>query len=484
MKLLIIGIDGGDERVVRGVGMSRLSGLLDSLSNLDVREDLWTRGWASILSGRHGRDTAAFYNKPKLDGSHEFTQSFNRLGYDARPDIVPIWELLRRRDVGMGLMNVPTTMPAPDVVDGFYVAGAGGGIGGGGEVEAPIEGCTPGEISRMLLEERYILDTRFVRSGLREPAEIIRRMSQMQRRRTRGFRRLAEHFEPDVGFIAYMATSRLQNLAASEIAGMLGDQDPPNHGPLHDGMLRLYGELDEQIGELVDTLSPEAMMIVSDHGTSPYLYSVNVQPALAEAGLLTTPQGGLVGSPSMYRRISRRMPDAVKRMVKAGVPRERRERLRGEAVDWDRTRAFGARYVSGVYANDERFGGPVCEAERSDVVGEIMEVVNQREESRHHGMKARPYRELYPDAPFSDLLPDVWIDKPDILFFEGRGDFVEENYEYGPVLDPGLARRDMYTGVKGSRPLLYASPELSALRRESDPDDLTLAYRLIDRWTA
>ncbi|AAZ97741.1 hypothetical protein Tbd_1788 [Thiobacillus denitrificans ATCC 25259] len=126
MRLLVIGIDGADRRVVDGMPMPFLQRLLADGTHYFAEVDLFSRGWAEIFTGKHGIDTGAFYNRPACTGRYEFTQHFNLNSLDANRTVRPIWQDLNDKGFRVGVMNIPTTLPAPPV-EGFFVAGAGGG---------------------------------------------------------------------------------------------------------------------------------------------------------------------------------------------------------------------------------------------------------------------------------------------------------------------------------------------------------------------
>jgi hypothetical protein len=152
-------------------------------------------------------------------------------------------------------------------------------------------------------------------------------------------------------------------------------------------------------------------------------------------------------------------------------------------IDWQGSQAFGCHYVSGVYVNDRaRFGGPVDGAAAvASLTRRIVDEFNATDEAREREMRARPYRSEFPEARCAALLPDVWIDCPSTVFFEGRGPFVQANPRYGPIEDLRRVDRDVFTGVKGRKPVFCGSRELSDLVEDRDPGDMTLAYRIIER---
>jgi hypothetical protein len=153
-----------------------------------------------------------------------------------------------------------------------------------------------------------------------------------------------------------------------------------------------------------------------------------------------------------------------------------------DPIVWKRTKAFGHRYIPGIYLNDERFcGSAFTEQERNDLVRSICSDFGNTQEAAEHGMSARPYRSEHPDARFNNLLPDVWVDKPDEVFFEGVGSFISPNMQYGPVYDLKAVDRDMYTGQKGRHALCFVDGKTLSYLEDSDPKDLRVVYRLVER---
>ena len=100
MKTLIIGIDGGDQTVFEAFGMPRLGSLLQEGVSLKLTEDLWSRGWAKILTGKPGAETGAFYEQPETGRkSPVLRRSLVRPIWRGTPDVVPMWELAAKRNV-------------------------------------------------------------------------------------------------------------------------------------------------------------------------------------------------------------------------------------------------------------------------------------------------------------------------------------------------------------------------------------------------
>ncbi|MEQ8755508.1 MAG: alkaline phosphatase family protein [Coleofasciculus sp. G1-WW12-02] len=478
MKMLVIGIDGGDQKILKSMNMPNLKAILNEQICLDTEEDLWSRGWAEILSGIHGRETGAFYSKPKLEGSHDFSKSFSTNDYNNNDLIVPLWTKLLKLGHKVGFMNVPTTMPAPDV-DGFFIAGASGGSKVSGASNIPAGVCFPRESLNDLIQHQYILDTRFISSGIRDVETFFNRLVAMQTNRTNAFIQLSQKYQPNFGFLAYRATTVVQYIVMSEIEFLMANPDSPQT-KIQKRIHELYQGLDQCIYNLLEQLQPEYIIVVSDHGASPRLATVNMNVFLQEIDMQKPLPSSVKTTRRLVKQFAQLVPRQVRRSITQSVPQVRS--ISQPAIDWSQTRAFGARYVSGVYINDrERFAGTVCKSEVDQVTQQIIEAFNATEAATKHGLYARPYRQNYRSAKFADLLPDIWIDNPDSIFFEEKGQFVEENKDYKPIESLSQVTRDQYTGAKGRHPLLCINPELYRYVEDGDPWDLTLVYKIIER---
>lgn len=481
MQLLIIGIDGGDRRIIDAMDMPFVRRLLGAAAHVPAVEDLWARGWAKILSGRPGEETGALYTRP-VPTAHgcTATQSFGSADY-ARVGVTPLWQALNQQGQRVGFMNVPTTFPAPPV-EGFFVAGAGGGIGADDGI--PEGACYPPEIAKTLIEEGYIFDTRYMASGLREQDAFLRRLMTMTERRLSTFARLTAQHPVDVGFIGLMGLTRIQYLAMNEIEKII------EAGPqtaLQQAIAALYRHCDKQLQQLVEQLRPKYVMIVSDHGQAPYTHAVDVGAFLKRHGWqLDLPSGALTARDALKQAAKTLLPKRLQQRLKRGAP-GLKQAFGRPPVDFGQSRAFGMRYVSGIYLNDERFGGPVAGAvQAARLVGEIVSAFNADPEAQRHAMTAQPFRQRHQSARCADLLPDIWIDRPDNLFFEfgvgqgrsGNGALVQVNPAYPAPLSWREVTRDQWTGIKGRHPILAVSPAPAKPWPARLPHDLTAAYTI------
>ena len=158
MKTLVIGMDGASIETFKRGWTPYIATLIEKGYQLDLMEDLLSRGWVEIFTGKHAIETGALYDIPLLNKSLDWTTKFNieKIPGWAK-EVKPIWQVLNERGYKVGIMNIPTTFPAPKV-DGFFVSGGGGGA----KVvqEATEDLCYPKDIANYLKGIGYIVDER------------------------------------------------------------------------------------------------------------------------------------------------------------------------------------------------------------------------------------------------------------------------------------------------------------------------------------
>lgn len=464
MRLLVIGLDGGDERIVRGLPMPFLRDRLRAGRTLDVREDLWARGWTKILSGLPGTATGAFYNRPALDGSPTFTQSFGTAGYRglARP---PLWAALNGAGRRVGFLNPPTTMPAP-AVDGWFVAGAGGGHSPSGP--PPPVATQPPELAERFAAADCPWELRFGASGITDVDVLFERLAHTVTTRARLFAELAG--DVDVGFLVQKELVTVQNLAMAAVEPLLGGAEPT--GRLQHHIVEFYAAVDASLAHAVERCDPERVVIVSDHGSTVRRGSLNPNALLRDGGLQEqSARGRLV---PIAKRLAGVVPVGLRRRVLGRVPGLGALVNERQATAWDDTEAFAARYVPGIYVNDQRFGGPVPDTRRAAVVAEVIDRLAEVAPE----LGPRPYRSEHAGAATADLLPDVWLDVPEGWFVEDHGSAraFEHHATVGPLAE---VTRDLHTGVKRDRPLVWIDDAVANVIDEPVTRDLTVAYDVI-----
>lgn len=485
MKLLVIGVDGGDRRIFEAMRTPNLLKLCETGRCFSLAEDIWSRGWAKTLTGASGPEMGGFYMKPKCDGTRDFIESFRGDDYVDPPNFTPIWKRLNDAGQTVGMMNVPTTSPVPEV-DGFIVGGAGGGRGATTGIDPKT--CWPRSLALELQKKEYMFDTRFLQVNVANEEEFFTRLKGMAEKRTDVFIDLCREKQVDFGYLAYMSTSRAQYLAMSELEPLMARVElaaaeisrAAELRPIQELLIDLFQSLDKQIGRLLEKIQPEHWMLVADHGAVPMHYKVNLNAFLRSMGL-QMPAG------------SAGLKSSIKALARAVVPRGMRRTVGKKAAairqavssdtNWPRTKALSHRFYGGIYVHDQqRFGGPVAsDPEIAKLTDQIVEAFNASPEAKEHHMTATAYRRQFPQARFERQLPDVFVQAPDGYFFEKFGPFVERNQNYRPIDSLSEVTNDMFSGMKGKHPIFCVDQASAEHVHDDDPDDLRLAYRVMER---
>jgi predicted AlkP superfamily phosphohydrolase/phosphomutase len=476
MKLLIVGIDGGDRQIIDAMDMPFTQNLLNERTHLNIREDLWSRGWSEILTGLHGVETGAFYEKPKLDGSLGFTQSYKLEDYYKTPGCVPIWDKLNEMGLKSGFTNIPTTIPAPKV-DGFFIAGAGSGFSPSSRV--PANACQPAEIAAELLDQDFIWEQRFRVSGVRDFDVFIERCVTAVKQRTELFIKLSRQHNIDVGFIMHREFSTLTNLFAFIIKKIV-DRKGRAHERHEMRIAHFYRVLDDLINATVLRLNPDHIIVVSDHSVAQYEHSINLNAFLNSIGMHEFEK-----SPKKTNNLN------LMSRAKLGFIKYLRDKISPDYYtyklkSWETfkivpegARAFSNNYVPGIYINDDRFLSLVSSSEKESLKEHIISKFNATREAKEYGLNARIYREKYGNSHSNALLPDIWIDIPDTFFPEAKGEFVQKNPYYKSYHDLSYAHRDIMSGIKGRKALCAVEPAIIDKLEKREEYDLTIAYYAI-----
>lgn len=478
MKLLVLGIDAGDRRILEAMDLPFLRRKLQECDYFALREDLWSRGWPKILCGADGPDTGAFYTKPDLSSkpTHKFTQHFSTRNYidnAERFGLTPLWDVLSEAGISSGFMGVPTTSPAPHV-NGFFVSGGGGGSGSGGETGVPPGTFYPDTTGDILRETDYIFDIRVKASGYTDLNLLFTRMEDMEDRRTESFIRLSKNHSIDFGFICYMAPRNIMYLAYNHVKNFIKNGNRADT-ELEEIILRTMHKFDNAVERLFDSLSPECFAFVSDHGITSYDFDLNMNAILQDVGWQVRRVGG------------KTMGSLLRSHARGFIPKPIRQALRNSNpnlltylqadFDWSKSRAFGWRYIPGVFINDDRFGGPVLQTDVQSLAAELCEALDRHPILIELGLKARLYRSRQQERHYADLLPDIWIDHPDELFFQSTGPAIVRHARADSI-DLRTVKSDIHAGLKRSEPICYFSKNCEITPPQAGTD-LTFVYRAI-----
>jgi predicted AlkP superfamily phosphohydrolase/phosphomutase len=414
VKVLLVGMDGAHIDVFKRGWTPFISSLIEKGNQLNIKNDLISRGWFEIVSGEHASVTGALYDKPKGNGTLQWEKKFSindtpGLG----TTIKPIWQVLNENGYKVGIMNVPTTYPAPKV-DGFFVSGGGGGAP---VVEIPTkELCYPKEILDILLKNEYIIDERIVQivvdKKVTKPNEIFTRMHNKNKTRTKNFIELANQFNIDFGFVVYRSSTVLvEHMLLNEWKRV---ENPKNK--LDEVLIKAgeeyYRNFDNEIKQLKEAFPDTEIVFVADHGFTKREFNVNPNILLQELGLQTKNSGKSIKKIAI-EKLKEILPFSLKIALK------KYKKLNSSvisAVNFDsfNTKAFChtvENWLHGIFINDkERFGGPVDPNDILKIKKEIIEKFNSHPESIKHNLKAYSLKESSDNIV--KLFPDIVIDAP------------------------------------------------------------------------
>lgn len=416
MQVLMIGMDGVKAETFDRGWTPFIKSIIDKGHHLQLKEDLISRGWSEIMLGEHAISTGALYEGPVANGTLAWTEKF-RLGDvpGLGKNIKPIWQVLNERGHRVGVMNVPTTFPAPDV-DGFFVSGGGGG--GPISQDASAEQCYPKGLESWLNEAGYIVDERLPsllgEKGLYEPRAFFERLDRMNQKRTQTFIQLARQHDIDFGFVVYKSSPvTAETLLPPEL-----EKKESELGEINELFISaaedFYRKFDRHIQSLVESFPDANVILVSDHSMATRRYAVNANAFLVESGFQTHSTGkqGLFRTvKSVKHLLPRWLKQSLKR--KPGIKSAYQSMV---TFDARKSRAFSQSFSNGahgIYVNDhERFGGPVNPREVDNLADQIVREFNSHPDSRKYGFHAYRKSEVRDDQ-VAQKYPDIVLDLPD-----------------------------------------------------------------------
>jgi len=445
MKVLLIGMDGAHRAAFDRGWTPFISNLLKSHQDLNLTTDLISRGWAEIVFGKHAKKTNALYDYPLANGSHDWTKKF---GLSSVPkigtEIKGIWQELNEKGFSVGIMNVPTTFPAPKV-NGFIVSGGGGGAP---VVDKPTEDlCFPKEILPTLIEKDYIVDDRLyqlvVEKNINTSTKIFDRLSYMNQRRTDAFLTLDKQFKVDFGFIVFKTSSVIAEsiLSAENVRRK-------NKNNLYDeaaivAIRKYYENFDLEIKRLKEAYPETEFIFVSDHGTTEVTHCVNPNILLQQAGLQQLSSNKRFLKRIIFKFIQK-TPFWIKYFLKKRLS-NKIQTINSIGFNKSSTTAFCKaveNWNHGIFINDnKRFGGPVEEKDIDSIRERIVSLINSNSMVKKHGIYAKKS---------DNKLTSSFRSYPDIELFLPNGYLTNDNSsEFISELNPTLSESSLKTIMRG-----------------------------------
>lgn len=463
MKVLLIGMDGCHKEVFQRGWTPFISDLLKKQRHLDIENDLLSRGWLEISLGEHAIKTKALYDKPKADGSLAWTKKFSLPDVpELGSNVKGLWEKLNENGYSVGIVNVPTTYPAPEV-NGFFISGGGGG--------APVverateELCYPREILPILENNGYIVDNRLyelvVDKKLTTARQILQRLSDKNERRTKTFIELDRKYNVDFGFVVYRTASVLaESFYNAELCRRRNPENAHDED-LMDALSEYYRNFDSQVERLVSMYPGVNVIFVSDHGTVQRTHNVNPNILLRQKGfqVFDNKKSGIKKMMGVAKSL---IPFGLKPFLKKHVSTA----VSGVGdVDFSpsKTKAFCRtveNWTHGIYINDRaRFGGPVGDDEFETIRSGIVRSINENPESIRHGISACSTSSEA--GKRYNYYPDVQIYVPNgYLTFDGCKDYVSE-------YNPPKCKSSLETFMSGEMLYMKSHSPLACMDKNS-----------------
>ncbi|WP_435624050.1 alkaline phosphatase family protein [Flagellimonas sp.] len=483
MKLFVLGIDAASEEMLRAFDMPFTHKLMDSLEKEDISEDLISRGWVEAYTGLPASRTKGFYEFPLLNNTYDTSLSFNLNIIDKSSSL--LWETLNKRNVSVGFMGVPTTFPVPKV-DGFFV----GGGGGGKSLDSTYNDGTmfyPNEIVDVLMENRYVVDERvpslLFDKKIFEIEAFFDRLIEMMDRRTQSYIDIYSQRPVQFGFLAYRAVATVAYLSMSEIQRVI-DGRPPLDASFSRQLKRFFSSLDKNIEKLFNQIKINDFVLISDHGITVFDSRVNFNFLLQKLGFQSkkaTPLGK-----SLIQKYKHLVPFNLRKKLKKNKLIEVNVK-KGLWFEPEKTQAFcrSEGDVAGIFVNDEsRFNGPVKDKDVVSKVIEICKAINDSEEAKEHHLRAFPSDEQYQKDTYKHLIPDILISKPLNLksMTTTTSKFLTKNEWFDKPINLREVKHDNWTGSKKPNALFFFSKSLSGLTSQDDEKNLTLIYKIAERF--
>lgn len=340
--LLIVGWDGATPELVEPW---MADGTLPNLANLARRG-----GWAPLRSTLHPLSPAAWASaftglNPGRHGIYDFghrapdtyrvdpTDGSHRRG-------AALWEIAAECGLSSLVIGVPMSHPSVEVPGVTFVPGLGA---------STLDDTTwPRSLAQQIRAQvpDYAIDANAYEHA--DPADFLGAVSDMVDGRTRVATSLIARDQPDLAFVVYVATDRVQHAFWRQ--SMLPDS--PGHQSswrFANAIRDCYVQLDRALGELVATVGDQAtVLVVSDHGFGELNGDLYLNAVLEDLGLLTVRRGpGRSPLGGLLSRLMGKLPPVLQRLQ----PGQDEASATFGDIEWSATQAYSRGLFGQVWLN-------------------------------------------------------------------------------------------------------------------------------------
>lgn len=342
MKILIFGIDGLGEKSLNAFNLKRLKRRVEeSKSFSPFFDNVVSRGWTEIYSGKTAYETGAFFQVPiKENNKIKITQSTGQSCVDKHiGNNNMLWKVLNSFGHRVGVFCVPTATKK-ESLEGFFVAATGAGKIGKGLSK---DDFYPSTLFDGLEIDNIDLGFR-MGYGAYLPEDLLDLEKKVNKHIADYFYMLNilnEHEKVDVLFVG---ARLITEFAYKFIKLMLKDKITEQEKQLKDLLYRLADNFDIMLDEFISKVNPDHLFIVSDHGIGPLDYNVNINELL-------------------FNRNYIKSKSSLKSNIKSYIDPLRRKIYRKKIGDsfpeyeLESSEAFSVGFTDLIYINDSRFTG-------------------------------------------------------------------------------------------------------------------------------
>ncbi|WP_417536681.1 hypothetical protein [Methylophaga sp.] len=480
MKTLILGIDALGQKSLEALQLNKLEQKIQLCKRGNpVIDNVVSRGWAELYSGKTAYETGAFYQVPVMDngriipsqstGSAKVAQ---HIGEDQF-----FWNRLQADGWKVGVFTLPS-VANPQRKITFSVSATGGG---NFKNKVTREEVHPEELADLA---NYI----DVNLGFRHGygaflPDNVEHLEQWIRDH------LAQHF-----FTLELALekwpvdclvfgTRFVTLAYKFIRLLASDPANTDEAALREMLLRVSSDFDDYIAKFIRQIDPEHLFILSDHGNGPLDFHVNINELLHQIGEINH-------KPWMPMRI-RRLAGKIKR-TRLGSKEWHQFPPQFPAYSLETSKSFSIGYTDLIYINDGRFTGPeMSNDERYD--RSCLLAAKLKAYTVEHGFEQFVNFEPLKNEGYTQALvkPEGRVPLPDIRCVLAEGcanlgrthrSIVERNE---PTFGAEMFRRGIFAEYSGCKTTdviaAYSGPEEDNVDLSSLPDIYSSIIRVMER---
>lgn len=342
MEILIIGVDGLGDESLNAFNLKRLKKRIENSKRFTPNFDnVVSRGWAEMYSGKNAYHTGAFFQTPvinngKITISQKTGQSCvsSHVGQENL-----LWNKLNAEGYKVGIFCVPT-VTSKEVIDGFFVTAT-----GAGNIKAGLtkENYSPDDLFDTLSLPDLDLGLRmgygaFIPNNLEEFEQKVNK-------------HIADYFyllnilkENNKVDILFAGTRVLTEFTYKFIQLMKKEAKSEHEVKLKKVLYKLADNLDIMLDKFIEDINPKHLFIISDHGISPLNYNVNFNELLYQCEYIK--------SKNSLKSTIKSYIDPIRRKLK--------NKKIGDSYptyNLETSEAFSVGFTDLIYINDERFTG-------------------------------------------------------------------------------------------------------------------------------